>query len=774
MADLIVGDGGFGTIQAAVDAASDGDTIIVAAGTYVEQVIVQNRNGLTIRAADGEQVTLRSPADLVETARSSSDREIHSVFTVKDSSEIVLEGIDVDGEGRGTTVDEGGGAGIANFYGIFYRNASGGLTDVDIVGVRDPYPGGTTPGGQPEVDAVQRGIAVVADNDSLRAFAITGGTISDFQKQAGLFSRADLAITGVTVTGGGAQPVMAQNGFSVTNSSGIVSGNTFSGIGYAGPAPAYSGAILASSNTDLAITGNTITGANGDSTAAKVVGIWVYVASAANNGVEISGNTISGVDVGINASGNFGANGILIRDNEVTDLDLADPYAYGVNFDPLATLPTAFEVDGSARSDILRGAAGGDTLSGLGGKDEIIGCGGDDLIDGGAGDDVLDGDDGDDRLEGGAGDDDLDGGAGSDTVSFSTAMAGVEVDLAVAGPQNTGDGSDLIVNIENALGSEFADYISGNAGSNHLRGGAGADRLFGRSEADRLSGDGGDDILDGGIGLDEMAGGAGDDLYVARETGDVATEAAEQGHDTVKATADYTLGDHVEDLYLQGLAVRGTGNGLDNRVVGTNGGNVLEGLAGNDILYGYSGMDEMDGGEGADTFYGGLNNDALDGGSGNDRLNGEAGADFIEGGDDDDHLFGRDGADELLGGQGMDRLEGGAQTDILTGGAGLDVFGFGNGDVPGTRFSADRITDFSQAEGDRIHLRQLDANLGIAGDQNFHFVGESHFSGNAGEVRFDHSGGNTYVQGDVDGDRAADFYVRVDGIHSLVVTDFVL
>jgi Ca2+-binding RTX toxin-like protein len=774
MADLIVGDGGFGTIQAAVDAAGDGDTIIVAAGTYVEQVIVEGRNGLTIRAADGEQVTLRSPANLVETARSSGDREIHAVLTVKESSNVAVEGIDVDGDGRGTTVDEGGGAGIANFYGIFYRNASGGLTDVDITGVRDPYPGGTTPGGQPEVDAVQRGIAVVADNDSLLGFAITGGTISDFQKQAGLFSRADLAVTGVTVTGGGAQPVMAQNGFSVTNSSGTVSGNTFSGIGYAGPAQAYSGAILASSNTDLAITGNTITGSNGDSTAAKVVGIWVYVASAANNGVEISGNTISGTDVGINASGNFGANGILIRDNDVTDLDLADPYAYGVNFDPLATLPTAFEVDGSARSDILRGAAGGDTLSGLGGKDEIIGRGGDDLIDGGAGDDVLDGNDGDDRLEGGSGDDDLDGGDGSDTVSFSNAAAGVEVDLALAGPQDTGAGSDLIVNIENALGSDFADYLRGNADANRLFGGVGADRLFGSAGADRLRGEGGDDVLDGGIGIDDMAGGAGDDLYVARETGDLATEADEGGHDAVRSTADYTLGDHLEDLYLQGLAVSGTGNDLDNLVVGNNGANVLTGLGGNDILRGYSGVDDLSGGAGDDTFYGGLGDDDLKGESGNDRLNGEGGADLIQGGDDDDHLFGRDGADELIGGQGMDRLEGGAQSDILTGGADLDFFGFGNGDVPGTRASADRITDFSQSEGDRIHLRQIDANLGVAGDQNFQFIGESQFSGKTGELRFDQVGGDTYVQGDVDGDRAADFFVRVDGIHALVATDFVL
>ena len=65
------------------------------------------------------------------------------------------------------------------------------------------------------------------------------------------------------------------------------------------PANAYSGAILAFGNTNLDITGNLITGANDDSTAAKVVGIYVFSAGAPNSGGSITGNAISHVDAGI-------------------------------------------------------------------------------------------------------------------------------------------------------------------------------------------------------------------------------------------------------------------------------------------------------------------------------------------------------------------------------------------------------------------------------------------------------------------------------------------
>jgi len=381
---LLVGAGGFATIQAAVNAAHDGDTILVSAGTYAEQVVVDNLDNLTIKALPGALVTIQAPADLHETVRSSGGREINAVFTVKDSTNVVLDHIAVDGHAAGDTVDENDGPAQAGFYGVFYRNSSGGLNGVDIAGVRDPYQGGTTAGGNAVVSGVQRGVGVGTDNDSILGFFMTGGSISDFQKNAGSFSRADLNITGVTVTGGGAQPVIAQNGFSINRSTGTVSGNTITGIGYAGPADAYSGAILASSNTNLSITGNSIGGSNDESNAAKVVGIWIYQNGPVNSGGEVSGNAISHTDVGIAVDNAISPDPLVIQNNSVSAPDLTDPYSNGVRFEPMPTSTlTAFEIDGTTMHDTLSGNAGNDVLSGLGGEDTLRGNGGDDSLNGG-------------------------------------------------------------------------------------------------------------------------------------------------------------------------------------------------------------------------------------------------------------------------------------------------------------------------------------------------------------------------------------------------------
>jgi hypothetical protein len=303
----------FTIIQDAIDAAGDGYTIVIGEGTYTEQIIVDGIDDLTI-TTDGGPVTVKAPADVVQTTSSSSGREVHAVVTVLNSDNVMIDSILVDGDGRGNTVSGSN----PNFVGVFYRNASGGLTDVDVIGIRDPYEAGFAAGGEPIVSGNQRGVGVQADNDSLMAFSMSGGSISDFQKNATVFNFADLTITGVSITGGGAQTGNAQNGIQLLNSTGTISNNVITGIGYAGPADAYSGAILGLGNTDVDILDNIIIGANNDSLAAKVVGIFILDFFATNSGGSITGNSIAFVDEGIDVSGDLTPNSILIEDNVVT------------------------------------------------------------------------------------------------------------------------------------------------------------------------------------------------------------------------------------------------------------------------------------------------------------------------------------------------------------------------------------------------------------------------------------------------------------------------
>ncbi|HEX9931422.1 MAG TPA: calcium-binding protein [Allosphingosinicella sp.] len=635
---LTVGVAGYATIQLAVNAAADGDTIVVEAGTYVEQVVVTGRNGLTIVAAEGAEVTMRAPDDLHETARSSSDREIHSIFTAINSSAIRLEDIRLDGHGTGNTVDEGGGAGIANFYGSFYRNASGTLENVDVTGIRDPYPPGLTPGGQPNVDGVQRGISVVVDNDSVLPFAMHGGTIDDFQKQAGLFVRANLDISGVTVLGGGAQPVIAQNGFSIQRSTGTVSGNSITGIGYAGPAEAYSGGINASSNFDLAITGNTIGGSNVDNAAAKVVGIWIFQifgSGLANSGGLISGNTISHTDVGIAVDDSISPNPLVIENNIVLSPDLTDPYSAGVRFEPMPiTLTTPFDIDGTAMHDVLSGNAGDDILFGLAGVDTLRGNGGND---------TLDGSTGADSMTGGAGDD----------IYFVDEYEDTTVEAA-------GEGTDevrtalgtyvLAANVENltATSGVVRDF-RGNAGNNTVVGSHENDLIrLGDGGDDRADGMSGNDILYFGkafTGADRATGGDGRDVLVLQ--GDYAL--------TLSSTSLATI----EVLSLQGGASSrwgDTANASYDYAITMDEANVAAGtqlivnaqslVAGESVTF--DGSRETDGG--MFLVYGGYGTDDLTGGAGNDIFYFEAGR--FGSGDTVDGGGGRDAV--VIGGYGPD------------------------------------------------------------------------------------------------------------------------
>ena len=67
-----------------------------------------------------------------------------------------------------------------------------------------------------------------------------------------------------------------------------------------------------------------------------------------------------------------------------------------------------------------------------------------------------------------------------------------------------------------------------------------------------------------------------------------------RGTDTVQSSVNFTLGAEVENLTLTGTAISGTGNGLDNVIIGNAGANTLDGAGG--------ARQPMAGGDGDDTY----------------------------------------------------------------------------------------------------------------------------------------------------------------------------
>lgn len=242
----------------------------------------------------------------------------------------------------------------------------------------------------------------------------------------------------------------------------------------------------------------------------------------------------------------------------------------------------------------------------------------------------------------------------------------------------------------------------------------------------------GDDLaIIGPRTISRIEGGPGNDTYRGWALANY-VEFAGEGTDTVQITLgdSYTLPANIENLISVGTVPILTGNGLDNLITGRTAAETLTGLGGNDKLVGNGG---------------------------NDRLVGGAGLDVLHGGD------------------GSDWLQGGAGKDRLIGGTGPDAFVFDDGDFGGvTASSADRIVDFSRPDGDKIRLDRVDAKAGTTTDDSFAFIGTAAFHGTAGELRYEQVLGNTYIQGDVNGDGAADFWIRLDGLHSPTVADFLL
>jgi len=240
----------------------------------------------------------------------------------------------------------------------------------------------------------------------------------------------------------------------------------------------------------------------------------------------------------------------------------------------------------------------------------VIGTGFDDLMRGDAGNNRFDGGDGNDTMSGRGGDDFFVGGAGQDVVTYSGATVAIAANLGLTTAQNTNEGNDRFLDIEDLGGSDFNDTLTGSALDNQMGGCAGNDLISGVGGDDFLFGDVGDDTLLGGAGADTLGGFDG-------------TDAASYANATAGVFASLISG---------GLAGEALGDVFTSieRLIGSN------------------------------------HNDTFQGATGAERLDGGLGADLMNGDDGNDTLSGGDGADTLIGGRGTDRLLGGTGADRFT------------------------------------------------------------------------------------------------------------
>lgn len=160
---------------------------------------------------------------------------------------------------------------------------------------------------------------------------------------------------------------------------------------------------------------------------------------------------------------------------------------------------------------------------------------------------------------------------------------------------------------------------------------------------------------------------------------------------------------------------------------------------------------------------------------------GDAGANILTGDGARNGLIGLAGADTLDGLAGNDFIDGGLGADILTGGSGRDLFDFDSAKETGlTVATRDIITDFAHLR-DRVDLSGIDASSLLGGNNAFTWRGTAGFSTDTGgELRFqkfDLAGSAndyTLVYGDTDGDRGAEFQIKLDGLLNLTAADFVV
>jgi Ca2+-binding RTX toxin-like protein len=485
-------------------------------------------------------------------------------------------------------------------------------------------------------------------------------------------------------------------------------------------------------------------------------GLFHLVGNAANNRLigNASANSLTGGAGDDTLTGGAGNDTYFV---DSADDELVEVAGVAGGIDTARSTAAAFTLDANvehlvllAGADAGTGNALANTVTGNDDANTLDGAGGNDTMIGGAGDDLY-------RVDA-AGDRITELGGGIDTVEST-------ITFSIAALPQLEHVTLIGLAAINATGNAGANTLTGNYNNN---------------------------VLDGGAGNDVLIGGAGDDTYVLDSAGDVVTEVADEGSDTLRlgyAITDFDLGTsfaNVENVVSHATTLTLVGNAAGNRLVGNALANTLTGHAGDDTLDGGLGADSMIGGEGDDTYFLNLATDGvleLDGGGDHDSVRLAyilaAGAQPIDlavmyGGYVESvtvtgagafALFGNAADNVLTGNASANVLDGRLGNDTMTGGAGNDAYtvdGVGDVIVEAANGGTDAVFSTGASYTLGQHLENLTL-IGLGGQSGTGNDGLNRIIGTHGADTLAGGGGNDTLTGN-DGDDRLDGGIGVDSM----------